>query len=211
MARDLASIRAKIKPRHTTVWICLDGELQEHYEQLAAQLDSLVDEGSLAGPSAQAAAIAAEMDELRKQIEDAREPFRLKSPSFLTLSNLQALVPDRSAFPDEQSFRTAHLRWTCELLSACLVDPVATADELLGLSEDLAGGDWLALHNKAIEITSQASQVPTMPLAFERSPGYGERLKQPEPSESAAPSSLADPQVSGPPSDETLTAGSPAG
>lgn len=206
MSRDLSTILEALELPTRTVLVTLKAGLAAQYEALEAQLAELGAGTSLAGPSDEAQAIAEQMAELAKQMRDWQEPFVLRGLPPLVFSNLQARMP-----ADPSGDRAGWQAWQCELIAACLAEPVATAEQVTQLAERMSAGQWRALYEGAVEVTNGAGRVPFSLLGSVLSQASAARSKQPAPSDSPEAGSSADSLDSEPSSNETNSAESLGG
>lgn len=153
----LAGIKAKLKPRETTVPIVLAGDLAAEHALLEAELARVSqswEPNNLADPDPRRS-LAARIAELQAQMRDSEVHVRLRALQGTAWSDLLAAHPGRGP---KESFNPVTLQ--APALAACAVDPLlsdADAAELLGM---LAEADQNRLFEAIWTINTEALAVP---------------------------------------------------
>jgi hypothetical protein len=159
---DIEAIIAEAKPTERSCRVCLDGELRGRFDDLEAQLATVVQ----AGRREESLAAAGEAQRLAQQIEDLRTEMASKSRRFVFKAigvKWNALVEkyadDQGKLPPE-FFAVA--------VATCAISPKMTADQAQRLFDQLAQGDIDLLYITARDANKVGSAaIPKSRLASE--------------------------------------------
>lgn len=202
---DIESILEQVELPETSVTLCLKGSLVARYESLDEQLQAAGAPVSLAGDDS-AAAIKAQMDELRAQMlaHEATFTFRAKPPR--EFSDLRAKAPEKVDGQTADEYVDAHHLWVCEVVAACCVEPAMNAEQADRLSQRLSNAQWTRLTNAAWSVNTEQQKIPFSAAAYAQTLISGGKSRRQEPAESPEVGSLAgNPEPS--PSTSTETTG----
>ena len=193
MSRSAEDILAAAQPATIQVVVCLRGDLQARYRAVEEQLRAMPPEpDTLAGPSERVAALTAELDQIRAEIIEYREPFvfRALGPVF---TEYQVRIPDAAlAKQDRVAYERAYNAWICEVAAACVVEPEGFTAEQFGLlHERLSTGDWLTIRSAIIEVNGGSQDIPFSVAGSVLTQLYEEMSKRHEQSASPSPGSEA--------------------
>lgn len=154
---DIAQILKQAKRREKSIYLCLAGEDIAELDRLERQLAEM---GKAWQPDSLAAAdprekLAKQVSALRKKIRAAETEFRFRALGDREWSDLIAAhpSPDADKMWDPETFGPA-------LISACAVDPVMTADQVLELFDVLNGAQRDELWRGAYEVNTEAPGIP---------------------------------------------------
>lgn len=167
---SIQDILAKAKPRERTVMVCIRGDLAGEADRLQeeiARVSSDWEPEDLADvhPGRE---LAAKLKEVREQIKDAEEQFKLRYIGDRAYSDLMAAHPskdDSQAF-DSETFPRA-------LIAASCVDPVMTEEQVAELFEVINEGEIKKLFDAAWDVHNSSEIVPFSLLASALLAGLG--------------------------------------
>ncbi|MGR7002815.1 hypothetical protein ACU686_40535 [Yinghuangia aomiensis] len=155
--QTFAQIKAKFRPRETTVPIVLAGDLAAEHAILEAELVQLAkswDPSSL-GEKDPRREIASRISELQKQMRESEVQIRLRALQGSAWSDLVAAHPGKQP---KEVFNLETL--PAAAIAACAVDPLLTPDEAAELLGMLSDGDQGVLFDAVCKLNTEVSKVP---------------------------------------------------
>lgn len=191
MPQDIESIIDRKKPAETTVPICLDANLTAEYERLEAQLRDAGPATSL-GDENSAEAVAEQMERLREQMAQSRVFFTFRALSEPRWRGFKASVPVKQDNQTDEEAADEYHGWLCKVVSASLIDPPATAEQVDRLCERLSDGEWSTLAGAAFSVNNSRQDIPFSVAASAMLRSSGRKSKRRAPSTNPERSSLAD-------------------
>jgi len=217
MSGGILDLIREARQPERTVELCLRGDLTASYEALQRELVDARDRDSQSFAGGDAREVAARMDGLREQMQDATVVFRMRSMSRMRPLGLLAEHPpregndkDRALGYNQDTYYVAMIRETCYA--------VERGGEELG-ADQLSNEDWSALfdalsHKQFDQLFSAAwmlnnddVSVPTSALASLISQASGGSSTPPEPGESRRNGSKGGSRRGSPKSSATTKAG----
>lgn len=175
---SLDDILGKVRPPERTVELCLRGDLVVELERLEADLDSLEDDGSLAGTSTQARQIAEQIERLREEMRDATVTFKFRGLPYAEYSKLMKQHPPRK---DTDDIDVNWATFPSAIIQACCVDPALDTDGVDKLADALTHAQWDRLFGAAYAVNRTTVDIPKSGRASAIMRSIGERSKLPEP------------------------------
>lgn len=208
MTWDIEEWLAEAELPERSVSLCLRGSLVAEYERLDAQLRQAAQTaGSLAGNSP-AQQIAAQMETLHAQMQDAGRTLRFRALPPRVFSDLRAKQPlEKKPNQTDDEHADAFHAWVCGIVAASCVDPVMTAEQVDRLSQTLSDGLWRQVTAAAWDVNTSAQDIPFSAAASALTRLSDERSKQPEPAASPEAGSLAGSPEPSPSTSTETTAG----
>jgi len=119
---------------------------------------------------------------------------------------LKASVPVKQDEQTDEEAADEYHAWLCKMVSASLIDPVATPEQVDRLSEGLSDGEWTSLAGAAFGINNSRQDVPFSAAASAMYRSSGKKSKRRARSSSRGAPSLADSSPAEPSSSETTPA-----
>ncbi|MDF5758621.1 hypothetical protein [Spongiactinospora sp. TRM90649] len=154
---DIEEILAAYRPPERTLPLCLRSDLQAVWEQLerdfyAAEADP-GDDVLPSGVSAHAAKIAAEMEQVRADMQASMTVFALRAVPRPRWHELVEQHRADTAEVDEDAFGAA-------TVAACCVSPQMTVEQAGRLQATLTDGQWEELTTAVVRLNRTATAVP---------------------------------------------------
>jgi len=182
---DIEEILGKAKLPESSVPLCLAGDLQGRWEELAHQLETASTKALSLGEPAEAKTIAAQMEELREQMTGSEVTFRLRALTAKHWRPLYSAMPTEGDTPElKESFDERFHAWVCRLVAAVYIDPVMTPEKANQLSEEISSGQWKELTDAAWNINTERRNVPFSSAASAWTQSSERNSKRQEPGES---------------------------
>lgn len=158
-----AFIGSTVRPERS-VRLCSRGDLTGALEQARRELataqsrkqTSLSDGGGVATAEARVA-------ELEAAVDADSTTFTLRGISARQWSDLVAANPPRDGDAGDQAYGYNTATLFLDLVTACLVDPAATRDQVEQLADALSSGQWDALAEAAVAVSRGKVDVPFSP------------------------------------------------
>lgn len=162
MSNSIADLRAKVRRPEKTVSLCLAGDLQAEFEDLERQLSQARDKpatGTLAGGSAEATAIAKQIQALQADMQEHTEVFRFKGMPRREYSDLVTEYPPS----EEDEAKGNDVDWEkfgVALIAACCISHPLTYSEAGELVDILTAAQYGALFQAAQSVNIQGLDIP---------------------------------------------------
>lgn len=188
--RDAKAIIASARRPETSIDVCMRGDLAAEHEQLDAELQrAQADDGWVATSVADvhpAIGLAARIAAIETQMADSIVSFRFRA---LPRKEWDAFLDAHPARPQtDERFNMDTL--PVAIVSACLVDPEMTIEEVDELFDVLSEGGRSALFQAAWSVNQEVAAIPFSRRASAVNRWRDASSKQPEPGESLEASSL---------------------
>lgn len=174
---DIAGLIRSAKRPRTTVTICLDGELQQQWDDLHDQLTrAAVKATRVAEPSladlGEAAELTEQIELLEEQLSGRQITFGLEAMSH---TDYRMLVDDHPPRPDHDvdksnGFNVATLFPV--LVRVCTVEPVLDDDDWDLLLEALSSGQFDSLVTAALVVNRRKVSVPFSSTVSTKNPNF---------------------------------------
>lgn len=176
---NLDDILAMARPPETTVDLCLRGDLGQRVGELEEELAGLEDDGSLAGPSAQARELAEEIERLRAEMAESTVTFRFRG---LPRTEYAALLKDHKPRKELDEIDVNWDTFPSAIIQASCVDPALDASGVEKLAGAVTHAQWDALFAAAWRVNRLRVDVPKSGRASEiLKASTGQKSKPPEP------------------------------
>lgn len=200
---DITSILEEAEPAESSVTLCLSGKLVARWERLAAQYRDARPSSTLGGEDGSREQLAQEMEALREQMLTKQVVFTLRALPPHAAAALNARRPVKTEGQSDEDAEAAWRGWLFEVVSACAVDPVMTPEQVELLYSKLSLRQWTELSGTAWGVCFDSARIPFSVNGFGPPRSFDEESRQPDPSTSPIPLSLADPLPAEPSSSET--------
>ena len=160
--KSFADIIASAKPVVRSVTLCLAGDLNAQYEDLARELDAAIKSPrtTLADVGAERA-IAEKMEAVREQMTEHEVIFRFRGLSSKAWSDLMSQHPGRTG--KEEAFNVD--TFPDAMLAACAVEPVMELEQVHELGDALSNAQFSELFDCAWACNQKSLDVPFSALA----------------------------------------------